>query len=125
MHGQRERREKVKREETAQRKANLKHMRRTRTEDMDAQYRMENDPFFQINRPPITEEANAELLAQTIALSANEAQKTQQASSSSGIKTIWGTPAIATREEEEEPGPVDWPDHVVVVERKKNRKKKK
>lgn len=119
------RQDQIKREEKARKMANMKQKQRQEQEipAREQQSMIENDPFFRTYQP-ISEEENEAMLKLALETSALEAQELQRQQQEKP-KTVWGTPAITTQQQEEEI-PQEWADHIVITQgRKKNKKKHK
>ncbi|KAI7880679.1 hypothetical protein K492DRAFT_129774 [Lichtheimia hyalospora FSU 10163] len=112
------RQERVRREERMRKAAEARQKKQTRRYEEENRRLMDNDPFFQINQPMRPEE-NDEMLARAIELS------TQEQGNTSGPRTVWGTRAVPTQEEEQCAQNNEWADHIIVTTKKKKNKHRK
>jgi hypothetical protein len=127
-----ERREDLKRKQ-AESKQKLQATRETESE----RQMLENDPFFSIYRPAMTEEesenqlslALSESSSMTTAAAANDdlvVSSAHASNGSAGPRTVWGTRQVASREEElfmDQSN--DWADHIIINKSHRKRRGRK
>ncbi|KAI7902709.1 uncharacterized protein BX663DRAFT_531243 [Cokeromyces recurvatus] len=110
------RKDKERREEQKRRQAESKQKLQVEKEQEAERQMLENDPFFNMYRPPLTAEENEEHLSQALAESV-AAISTEE--NHSPRTTVWGTRQITPQKDEIL---TDWADHIIVT---KNHRKKK
>lgn len=108
----------MRREERMRKAAEARQKKQARRYEEENRRLMDSDPFFQINQPMRPEE-NDEMLARAIELS------TQEQGNTSGPRTVWGTRAVPTQEEEQAAQSNEWADHIIVTTKKKKNKHRK
>ncbi|KAI9343403.1 hypothetical protein BD770DRAFT_447427 [Pilaira anomala] len=133
------RKDKERREDQKKRQAETKHKLHAAKEQESERKMLENDPFFSMYRPAMTEEESEDQLSFALSESASLTPTGYEDSSSStatttttttttttgGPRTVWGTRQVASREEELYSESNDWADHIIIQKSQRKRRGKK
>lgn len=128
------RKDKERREDQKKRQAETKHKLHAAKEQESERKMLENDPFFSMYRPAMTEEESEDQLSLALSESASltptgyedsSSSATTSTTQSNGPRTVWGTRQVASREEELYFESNDWADHIVIQKSQRKRRGKK
>lgn len=88
---------------------------------------MENDPFFSMYRPALSQEESEDQLSLALSESASMSSSLyEEPIVSSGPRTVWGTRQVTSREEELIMNQSnDWADHIVINKSQRKKRGKK
>jgi hypothetical protein len=110
------RKDKERREDQKRKQVESQQKVQFEQEQQSERERMENDPFFNMYRPHITQDESEEQLQMALSESSSQAE-------SSGPRTVWGTRQVSSREEDEQSN--EWADHIVITKNNRKRRNKK
>lgn len=129
------RKDKERREDLKRKQAESKQKLQVTRETENERRMLENDPFFSMYRPAMTEEESEDQLSQALSESSfmttgNDDMVIPSAHASNshggGPRTVWGTRQVASREEELLMNRTnDWADHIIINKSHRKRRGRK